>query len=291
MLPTSGNNHHTVRQPEINRFLLFGVSRRHALPVMRCLLLIITTLPLTTLAAQKSDGKAAYERALAYYEQKNYDSCLIAIKPAIKDKGSDAELRVLAAHCHAAKKNYADAVAHLRAVAEDNADRPGLREDIVALLFAQGRYKEARKAGYTFIEELKDADKPVSAQLSLNLARAELASGNAAAALSLARDAKQSADAQTKYQGLITETRALIALANLTEADIALSFAESMREAELHALLRATIAELTWAKDKFPEDKRAEIVAQYERLSRSENTEIRTAAQKNVERVKTAKVP
>ncbi|MBN8221789.1 MAG: hypothetical protein J0L53_12755, partial [Spirochaetes bacterium] len=64
---------------------------------------------------------------------------------------------------------------------------------------------------------------------------------------------------------------------------------ESMRESELHALLRANIAELQWAQQKFPEDKRAEIVALYEKISRSENAEIRAAALKNLERVKTVK--
>lgn len=254
---------------------------------------IFLIVPLAAASAQKSSeakpGDAAYERALAYYEQKNYDACLTAIRPAIKDNGTKAELRILAAHCHVAKKNYSDAVYHLRALAEENADYPGLREDIIGLLNAQGRYKEARKAGYSFIDDLKEADKTVPAALSLAVARAELGYGNAGQALHLAREAKQSADSNTKYLGLITETRALIALANLQEADIALSFAESMRESELHALLRANIAELSWARDKFPEDKRADLVAQYEKITRSQNNEIRTAAQKNLERVKAVK--
>ena len=62
-----------------------------------------------------------------------------------------------------------------------------------------------------------------------------------------------------------------------------------MRESEVHALLRANISELTWAQQKFPEDKRAEIVALYEKIARSENADIKAAAQKNLERVKTAK--
>lgn len=280
-------------------FLAFrGVSKRRV-AAMRAAMCTLFIMPILALSAQKADaekkeaktGDAAYERALAYYEQKNYDACLTAVRPAIKDSGTKPELRILAAHCHAAKKNYSDAVYHLRAVAEETPERPGLREDIIGLLFASGRYKEARKAGYSFIEDLKDADKPVPQQLSLLVARAELAYGNAAQALALARDAKQSADSAVKYLGLITETRALIALANFDEADISLSYAESMRDSELHALLRANIAELQWAKNKFPEDKRADIVALYEKITRSQNNELRAAAQKNVERVKAAKAP
>ncbi len=278
-------------------FLLFALSQSGALPAMRAVMCTLFIVPVLALAAQKADaekkegktGDAAYERALAYYEQKNYDACLTAVRPAIKDSGTKPELRILAAHCHAAKKNYSDAVYHLRAVAEETPERPGLREDIIGLLFASGRYKEARKAGYSFIEDLKDADKPVPQQLSLLVARAELAYGNAAQALTLARDAKQSADNAVKYLGLITETRALIALANFDEADISLSYAESMRDSELHALLRANIAEMQWAKNKFPEDKRADIVALYEKITRSQNNELRNAAQKNIERVKAAK--
>lgn len=248
---------------------------------------------LSALAAQKPASDSAYEKALAYFEQRNFDACITAIKPAIKDSAeqSQAQLRVLAAHCHTGKKSYSDAVAHLRVVAEEFPEQAGVREDIVSLLIAQGKYREARKLGYRYSEELKDAEKPVPPALTLLVARAELGAGKPTNALSLARDAKKSDDANTKYGGLITETRALIALGNFSEADIALSYAESMRESELHALLRANIAELQWVQQKFPEDKRADIVAAYEKLARSENTEIRAAVQKNIERVKSAKAP
>lgn len=239
-------------------------------------------------SAQKGDP--TYDKALAYFEQKNYDACITAIRPAIKDNARP-ELRVLVAHCHTGKKNYADAAAHLKVVAEEAPDYKGVKEDIVAVLFAQGKYREARKAGYRYIEALKDDGKTIPAELYLATARAELAYGKPTAALQLAREAKQTASPNTKYQGLITEARALMALGNFSEADISLSYAESMRNSELHALLRANIAELSWAQQKFPEDKRAEIVALYEKISRSENAEIKSAATKNLERVKTVKSP
>lgn len=255
---------------------------------MRLVSPVLLLLPVWAVFAQKS-GEAAYQKALAYYEQKNYDACVTALKPAIKEGNDTADLRILAAHCHTARKTYSDAIYHLKAVLEDAPERTGVRSDIVALLFQQARYREARNAGYKYIEAFKDEDKPVPHELSLWTAKACLAHGKVSEALTLARDAKQSSDANTKYSGLITETRALIASANLTEADISLSFAESMRESELHALLRANIAELQWAQQKFPEDKRAEIVALYEKISRSENAEIKAAALKNLERVKTVK--
>lgn len=237
--------------------------------------------------AQKADP--VYEKALAYFEQRNYDACITAIRPAIKDDAKP-ELRILTAHCHSGKKNYADAVAHLKVVAEEAPDYTGVKEDIVTMLFAQGKYRDARKAGYRYIEALKDDGKSIPAELYLATARAELAYGKPSAALELARAAKQGTNQQTKYQSLITEARALMALGNFSEADISLSYAESMRNSELHALLRANMAELTWAQQKFPEDKRAEIVALYEKISRSDNVEVKSAAAKNLERVKTLKV-
>ncbi len=258
---------------------------------MRTALKLLLLAALQPVLAQKSAPEPAYEKALAYFEQKNYDACITAIRPAIKDAEGKPELRILVAHCHAGKKNYADAVAHLRIVADENETRSDVREDILSLLIAQGKYREARKTGYRYAEAIKDDGKTVPASLTLHVARAELGYGKPSAALGLAREAKQSDNSDIKYGGLITETRALIALGNLAEADIALSFAESMRDSEVHAMLRATIAELQWAQQKFPEDKRADIVAGYEKLSRSENPEIKAAASKNLERVKTAKAP
>jgi Tfp pilus assembly protein PilF len=258
---------------------------------MRTALKILLLTATVAASAQKAAPESAYEKALAYFEQKNYDACITAIRPAIKDAEGKPELRVLVAHCHAGKKNFADAVAHLRIVADENEARTDVREDIVALLLAQGKYREARKVGYRYAEAIKEDGKPVPAALTLNVARAELGYGKPSAALSLAREAKQSDNAEIKYGGLITETRALIALGNLAEADIALSYAESMREADVHAMLRANIAELQWAQQKFPEDKRADVVAAYEKLGRSENPEIKTAATRNLERVKAMKAP
>jgi Tfp pilus assembly protein PilF len=258
---------------------------------MRTALKVLMITATFAASAQKVAPESAYEKALAYFEQKNFDACITAIRPAIKDAEGKPELRVLVAHCHAGKKNYADAVAHLRIVAEENESRTDVREDIVALLLAQGKYREARKAGYRYAEAIKEDGKPVPAALTLNVARAELGYGKPSAALSLAREAKQSDNADIKYGGLITETRALIALGNLAEADIALSYAESMRDADVHAMLRANIAELQWAQQKFPEDKRADVVAAYEKLGRSENLEIKTAAARNLERVKAIKAP
>lgn len=244
--------------------------------------------------AQKTAPDSAYEKALAYFEQKNYDACITAIRPAIKDPSTSsgqAELRILVAHCHAGKKNYADAVAHLRIVAEENETRTDVREDILSLLIAQGKYREARRAGYHYAEALKDNGKAVPASLTLQVAQAELGYGKPSAALSLAREAKQSENSEIKYGGLIAETRALIALGNLAEADIALSYAEAMHDSEVHGMLRANISEVQWAQQKFPEDKRADVVASYEKLSRSENIDIKTAAGKNLERVKAVKAP
>jgi tellurite resistance protein len=252
---------------------------------------LLLTVAFAGLSAQASPEDAAYEKALAYYEQKNYDACLTALRPVIKEKDSKPDLRILVAHCHAAKKNYADAVAHLRIVTEEFPDQAGVREDILALLNADGRYRDARKIGYRYMSALKKQDKPASPALLLATARAELGYGHASAALDLAREAKQSDDANIKYGSIIAETRALIALSNFSEADISLSYAEAMRQSELHALLRANIAELTWAQEKFPEQKRADIVALYEKLSRSQNAEIKLAADRNIERVKAAKAP
>jgi len=252
----------------------------------RTLKALLLAAPLT-LAAQKTD--AAYQKALAYFEQHNYEACLAAIRPVIKESDGNADARILAAHCHAGKKNYADAVAHLRAVAEELPENVDVKEDIVALLLEQGKFREARRAGYRFSEELKDADKAVPPSLTLLIARAELGYGKPQNALVLAREAKKSADAGVKYGGLITETRALIALGNFSEADIALSFAESMRQSDLHALLRALLEECKWMQQKYPEDQRAAVVAAYEKLSRSEDAAIRLAVQKNIERVKAAK--
>lgn len=255
---------------------------------MRRFICGLLVLAVSAAFAQKTDP--IYEKALAYFEQKNYDACITAIRPAIKD-GAKPELRILTAHCHSGKKNYADAVAHLKVVAEEFPDYAGVKEDIVAMLFAQGKYREARKAGYRYIEALKEDGKSIPAELYLATARAELAYGKPSAALELAREAKQGTNANTKYQSLITEARSLLALGNFSEADISLSYAESMRNSELHALLRANIAELTWAQQKFPEDKRADIVALYEKISRSDNAELKAAAARNLERVKTVKAP
>lgn len=246
--------------------------------------LVVVLLGLRPAIAQTN---AAYQKALAYFEQRNFDACLSAIRPAIKDGAIDA--RILAAHCHAAKKNYADALAHLQAVAAGTTGRTDVREDIVALFIEQGKFREARRAGYRFSEELKDAEKDVPASLTLLIAKAELGYGKPQNALALAREAKKSDDAEIKYGGVLTETRALIALGNFAEADIALSFAESMRNSDLHALLRAMIEEARWAQQKFPEESRAAVIAAYEKLFRSEDLAIRAAAQKNMERVKTVK--
>ena len=62
-----------------------------------------------------------------------------------------------------------------------------------------------------------------------------------------------------------------------------------MRESDLHPLLRAMIEESKWIQQKYPEDQRAQIVAAYEKLARSEDATIRAAVQKNIERVKAAK--
>jgi tetratricopeptide (TPR) repeat protein len=247
-------------------------------------LLLAALLPL---AAERKD--LAYQKALTYFEQHNYEACLTAIRPAIKDSPGSSDARILAAHCHAGQKNYADAVAHLRAVAEEQPERLDVKEDIVALLLEQGKFREARRAGYRFSEELKDADKAVPPTLTLLIARAELGYGKPQNALVLAREAKKSNDAEVKYGGLITETRALIALGNFSEADIALSFAESMRKSDLHGMLRALLEECKWMQQNYPEDQRAHIVAAYEALTRSENPTLRAAAEKNLERVKTAK--
>ncbi len=252
----------------------------------RTLTAIFLAAPLA-LSAQQVD--ATYQKALAYFEQRNYDACLTAIRAAIKESEASTDARILAAHCHTGKKNYADAVAHLRAVAEEAPERTDVKEDIVALLIEQGKFRDARRAGYRFSAELKDNQKPVPASLTLLIARAELGYGKPQNALVLAREAKKSDDATVKYGGLITETRALIALGNFSEADIALSFAESMRESDLHPLLRAMMEESKWRQQKYPEEQRAAIVAAYEKLARSEDAAIREAVQKNIERVKAAK--
>lgn len=246
---------------------------------------VILFLGLTLPAIAQVSG--SYQRALTYFEQRNFDACLSAIRTEIKDGGTDA--RILAAHCHAGKRNYADAVLHLQAAAADAPERTDIKEDIVALLLEQGKFREARRAGYRFREELREAEKEVPAALTLLIAKAELGYGKPQSALILAREAKKSNDVEVKYGGVLTETRALIALGNFAEADIALSFAESMRSADLHALLRAMIEEAKWAQQKFPEEARAAVIAAYEKLSRSEDAAIRAAAQKNIERVKTVK--
>jgi tetratricopeptide (TPR) repeat protein len=260
-------------------------------PRMRTALKTLFFAALVPVLAQKAAPDSAYEKALAYYEQENYDACITAIRPAIKDAEGKPDLRILVAHCHAGKKNYADAIAHLRIVAEENESRTDVREDILSLLIAQGKYREARRAGYRYAEAIKDNGKAVPPSLTLHVAQAELGYGKPSAALSLAREAKQSENSDIKYGGIIAETRALIALGNLAEADIALSYAEAMRDSELHNMLRANISEVQWAQQKFPEDKRADVVAGYEKLSRSENIEIKTAAGKNLERVKAVKAP
>lgn len=75
-----------------------------------------------------------------------------------------------------------------------------MREDIVALLLAQGKYREARKVGYRYAEAIKEDGKPVPAALTLNVARAELGYGKPSAALSLAREAKQSDNAEIRIR-------------------------------------------------------------------------------------------
>lgn len=241
------------------------------------------------LAAQQAASESAYQKALAYFEQRNYEACLKAIRGAINESEESSDARVLAAHCHVGRKNYADAVAHLRAVAEAMPERTDVKEDIVALLIEQGKFRDARRAGYRFSEELRDSEKPVPASLTLLVARAELGYGKPQNALALARDAKKSDDASVKYGGLITETRALIALGNLSEADIALSFAESMRESDLHLLLRAMIEESRWIQQKYPEAQRAAVIAAYEKLARSPDETVRAAVLKNIERVRAAR--
>jgi tetratricopeptide (TPR) repeat protein len=243
-------------------------------------------------SAQKAAPESAYEKALAYFEQRTMTRASPRFGPAIKDAEGKPELRVLVAHCHAGKKNYADAVAHLRIVAEENEARIDVREDIVALLLAQGKYREARKVRLSLCRghqrRRQTCTRCAHAQCRTRRTRLwQTFSG----AQPCTREAKQSDNADIKYGGLITETRALIALGNLAEADIALSYAESMRDADVHAMLRANIAELQWAQQKFPEDKRADVVAAYEKLGRSENPEIKTAATRNLERVKAMKAP
>ncbi|MBN8222681.1 MAG: hypothetical protein J0L53_17325, partial [Spirochaetes bacterium] len=151
---------------------------------MRRIPLFLVLLPVGGVIAQKT-GEAAYQKALAYYEQKNYDACVTALKPAIKEGENTADLRILAAHCHSARKTYADAIYHLKAVLEDSSDRTSVRTDIVALLFQQARYREARNAGYKYIEAFKDEDKPVPHELSLWTAKACLAHGKVSEALAL----------------------------------------------------------------------------------------------------------
>jgi len=238
----------------------------------------------TTLAAD-----AAYDKATAYYEQKNFDACLTSLRPAIQDAENNIQLRILAAQCHIGKKSYGDAIYHLKQVVENAPEKNGIRADIVALYFALGKYREGRNFGYKYIAALKDDDRTVPPELSLGTARACLAYGRPAEALELARSAKQSDNNDVKCRAIIVEARALIAEQNLSEADIALSFAEAMRESELHQMLRANIAEMNWVQQKFPEVKRADVVGLYEKLTRSTNAEIRAAAQKNIERVKAAK--
>jgi len=256
---------------------------------MRSSSLSILVFFLFPLFAQKKGTDSAYTRAFAYAEQKNFDACLSALRPAIKDKEADKEMRLLAAHCHTAKKNYLEAVSHLRFVVKEHPETAGIREDIVALLLRAERVREARNAAYRFAESFKDDGAAIPHRLLLVMAWGDIAYGKPTDALAHARAAKQSPDNAIKYESIVVETRALIALGHLSEADIALSFAESMQNSEAHAMLRANIAEISWAGQKFPEEKRAEIIAGYEKLSRSENAEIKAAALKNIERVKAAK--
>jgi thioredoxin-like negative regulator of GroEL len=106
---------------------------------MRTALKILLLTATVAASAQKAAPESAYEKALAYFEQKNYDACITAIRPAIKDAEGKPELRVLVAHCHAGKKNFADAVAHLRIVADENEARTDVREDIVAAAARAGQ--------------------------------------------------------------------------------------------------------------------------------------------------------
>ncbi|MCX7632743.1 MAG: tetratricopeptide repeat protein [Turneriella sp.] len=234
-------------------------------------------------------SQPAYDRALAFYEQGNFAQCLAELRKLLANSPENADARILAAHCHSARGNYADAVSHLQLAAEKLPDRVDIIQDVMALLFMQGKYREARNWGYRTSNALREEDKEVPAALTLLVARAELGYGKPRNALVLAREAKKSDDPEIKYGSLLTETRALIALGNFAEAEIALNFAEAMRSNDLHLLLRAHLEEVRWAARNFPEPARSAVQAAYEKAMQSQDALVRSAAAKSLERIRTAK--
>ncbi|MBV6494315.1 MAG: hypothetical protein LDLANPLL_02346 [Turneriella sp.] len=233
----------------------------------------------------------AYAKALLLYEQKNYDACLSTLKAEIRGEDENSDLRILAAYCHIGKKSYSDALYHLQQAVRKTSVRDSVYADIVSLLFEMGRYRQARNAGYKYIEVFEDAEKAPPLDLQLALAKACLVSARISEALKWARAAKQSDDNSIKHDALLTEARALISLGKLDEAEIAVSYAEAIQKDPTHALLRAMIQEVLWAQKSFPEQMRHEVLSAYEELTKSPNPKISQAAQKNIERVRAQKAP
>lgn len=238
--------------------------------------------------AQEARLGENYATALAYYEQGNFDACLNALKNAIDDSVKKPDLRILAAHCHAAKKNYREAAQHLQAVLERHPNEAGVKEDLIQLLIAQDKYRQARKVALEYKDELEENEKTFPENLSLLLAKAALGSGKPSEALSYARQAKQSTNDAIKYGGVLTETRALIALGHFDEAEIGLNYAKSMRSTNETELLYALLQEARWRKDNAPDESRTEIIALYEKLTHSKDEVVRRAAMQNLERVQNA---
>lgn len=277
---------------------LFPLSLYAGLPLMASIFsrgnshflqfLFVVFLAPPLIFSQEARLGEGYAKALAYYEQGDFDACLNALKSAIDDSVKKPDLRILAAHCHAAKKNYREAAQHLHAVIENFPNEAGVKEDLVQLLVAQGKYRQARKVALEYKDELEENEKAVPENLFLLLAKAALGSGKPSEALSYARQAKQSADDVIKYGGVLTETRSLIALGHFDEAEIGLSYAKSMRSTNETELLHALLQEARWRKDNAPDESRAEIAALYEKLRHSKDDAVRQAATQNLKRVQSA---
>ncbi|HRP69335.1 MAG TPA: CDC27 family protein, partial [Turneriella sp.] len=98
-----------------------------------------------------------YNKALAAYEQKNFDTCLTVLKTVIRENETNYDAHILAAYCHVGRKTYSDAIYHLREVAENSLQHAQtVRTDIVNLYFAMGKYKTARNVGYKYLEAFED---------------------------------------------------------------------------------------------------------------------------------------
>ncbi len=203
-----------------------------------------------------------YQKALAAYQNRQYNESLDHIRHVIKSSMLNYKLRMLAAHNHWRLGNAIPAEQHFRTAIEGKPEELGARIDLSLLYLGTGSSSKAEKAAR---DALKAAEgKSIPAKLYNILSRISLQKGDAKAAIeyaTLAKGAyeKNQVGIKDQLEAIVLEGRANIQLQDFSSAEILLSWASEIKPDSAYIINLQGYLYEQWAASENDAAKKAEL--------------------------------